>query len=223
MKKFWLCCAQDLADLVQEWGVVPFFKNEIEGFSVEEHTPPGLWFGSEPGPWEWKGPVIRLSHCAYGKFYRGKACYISRELFPELANYRRDGYDYDARMDEGLARQRDNAVMEELWRVPSYLSKDLRSLVCFTPARKKEFDGSLVFLQMQCYVNIADFEYERDKHGKEYGWGLARYTTPEAFFGTYFSERVYKNSPAESKEILREHLQKLLPHADGAKIGRFLG
>ncbi len=223
MKEFWLQSAEDLARLVEEWGFVPFFKNAVEGFSVEEHTPPHLWFGQEAGPWEWKGPVIRLSHCAYGKFYKGKAMYISRALFPDFANYRRDGYDYDSRMDEGIARRRDNAIMEELLRVPSFISKELKSLVCFSPERRKEFDGSITYLQMQCYVNIADFEYARDRQGREYGWGLARYTTPEAFFGVDFRERVYQNSPEESYELLRRHLEKLLPNASERQIAVILG
>lgn len=212
MEKFWLNQVDELCSLIEDWGFLPFFKNEIEGFSVEEHTPPSLWFqdGVE-GPWEWKGAAIRKSHCAYGKFYHKKACFISKELFPDFANLRRDGYDYDARMDEGLVRRRDNGIMEELSRAPSLLSTQLKALVCFTPQRKKEFEGSISHLQMMCYVNIADFEYAKSKAGKEYGWGLARYTTPEAFFGEEFTSRVYARSPEESKARLMEHLTRKFP------------
>lgn len=223
MENSWLQSPEDLAELVEEWGFVPFFKNAIEGFSVEEHTPPRLWFSDEAGPWEWKGPVIRLARCAYGKFYKGKAMYVSRKFFPDFANYRRNGYDYDSRMDEGIARRRDNAIMEELWKVPSLISKELKEFVCFSPERKKEFEGSITYLQMHCYVNIADFEYARDKTGKEYGWGLARYTTPEAFFGDDFSGRVYKNTPEKSRDLLFKHLKELLPHASAGQIEGILG
>ena len=76
--------AADIVALTNEWGFLPFFENGIPGFSVEELTPKELWFASDvDGPWEWKGPVIRASGCAYGKispctavhglrcFYRG--------------------------------------------------------------------------------------------------------------------------------------------------------
>ena len=94
---------EDLIRLIDTWGFVPFFRNAICGFSVEELTPPELWFSdTADGPWEWKGPAIRQSGCAYGKFFCGKAVFISREWFPEFANWRRDGYDYDAR---GITRE----------------------------------------------------------------------------------------------------------------------
>ena len=49
---------QDLIDAVLQFGIVPLFRNTIEGFSVEEHVSPEVWFGDGEGVWEWKGPVI---------------------------------------------------------------------------------------------------------------------------------------------------------------------
>ena len=78
--------AADIVALTNEWGFLPFFENGIPGFSVEELTPKELWFASDvDGPWEWKGPVIRASGCAYGKFFGGKAVFISREWFLDFA------------------------------------------------------------------------------------------------------------------------------------------
>ena len=58
---------QDLIDAVRTFGVVPLFANSFPGFSVEEHVSPEVWFSDEnEGAWEWKGPVIRESGCAYG-------------------------------------------------------------------------------------------------------------------------------------------------------------
>ena len=33
-------------------------------------------------------------------------------------------------------------------------------------------------------VVIADFEYNIDRHGRPYGWGVARYTVPERLYGS---------------------------------------
>ena len=94
---------KDLIEAVQSFGFIPLFRNSLPGFSVEEHVLPRVWFSGESGVWEWKGPVIQKTRCAYGKFFEKKAAFVSAEWFPDLANYRRDGYDFDARYDDGLA------------------------------------------------------------------------------------------------------------------------
>ena len=106
---------EELAELVKQMGFLPLLKNRVPGFSVEEHTPPELWFADGvEGPWEWKGPVIQMTGCAYGKFFHGKAGFISAEWFPDFANYRRDSYDFDARYEDGLARYQDKQVYDIL-------------------------------------------------------------------------------------------------------------
>lgn len=42
MEDFTIRSMQDLARQVQICGFLPLFKNQIPGFSVEEHTPPEL-------------------------------------------------------------------------------------------------------------------------------------------------------------------------------------
>ena len=45
---------EHIEELIRKWGFLPFFKNGIDGFSIEEMTPPNLLFGDEfnNGPWE---------------------------------------------------------------------------------------------------------------------------------------------------------------------------
>ena len=31
---------EQVEELIREWGFLPFFKNVVEGFSIEEMTPP---------------------------------------------------------------------------------------------------------------------------------------------------------------------------------------
>jgi len=214
---------EELMRLINEIGFLPYFRGEIPGFSIEENCP-CLWGSAEDpdGPWEWKGPVIRGSGCAYGKYYRGRACYISRDWFPDFANVRRDGYDYDARVEDGLARHRDRRIMEVLAERPSLLSKELKALSCAGEDSRKSFDANLTFLQMQGYITTVDFEYQTDRLGRRYGWGVARYATPENAFGADFTERVYLREPEESRDRIREHLRKLLPQASPDQIKRFL-
>lgn len=213
---------QDLLDAVERLGFLPLFENSIPGFSVEENVDPSVWFGGGEGPWEWKGPAIRELGCAYGKFLEKKAVFISREWFPDFANYRRDGYDFDARYEDGLASFRDKELYGLLDETAPIMTGDLRDRGDYRKGGKKGFETIITRLQAQCYVVIRDFKYKKDKSGKEYGWGVAEYTTPEKLWGGAFTDRVYQRSPEESYGRVLGHLQKLLPWADESALKRIL-
>ena len=217
--------AGDIAVLVNEVGFLPFFRNHIPGFSIEEHTPPERWFSDTlEGPWEWKGPVIRLSGGAYGKFFMSKAGFVSRDWFYDFANYRRDGYDFDARYDDGLSEHRDLLLVQTLEKTGPALSKILKREAGYGGKDGlKGFDTVITRLQMQCYVITSDFAYMTDKLGRPYGWGVCRYATPEQYFGADFGERVYEREPEESYARMLEHLRRLLPRTDEAALRRLLG
>lgn len=219
---FYIRTKKDLIKAVNRYGFVPLFTNSIPGFSVEEHVSAAAWFSGEEGVWEWKGPVIRESGCAYGKFFENKAVFISREWFPDFANYRRDGYDFDARFDDGLASYRDRDLFDLLQENAPILSKGLKQIGNYKKGGKKGFDTIITRLQAECYVVISDFIYETDKNGNTYGWGVAEYSTPERLFGTDFSDRVYQKTPEESFERIFEHLKNLLPKAEDKDIKRLL-
>ena len=221
---------QDLIDTVQEYGIVPYFSTSIPGFSLEEHCSPSILFNdTEENTWEWKGPVIRATGCAYGKFFEKKAAYVRKDLFLDLANYRRDGYDFDARYDDGLARFQDKQLFDLIEESAPVLSKVLRQNGGYAytgrwqkTEGRKGFDTSITRLQEQCYVLISDFVYTTDKNGNRRGWGVAEYSTPEKFMGADFSEHVYERSPEESRARLLDYLARLLPGASEKELKRFL-
>ena len=224
--KFIIKSKRDLIEALNEYGFIPFFQNSIEGFSVEEHVSPECWYndlGDSFWPaWEWKGPVIRETGCAYGKFFEKKACYISPEWFPDFANYRRDGYDFDARYDDGLAPYKDKLLYDLVGSNAPILSKKLKELGNYRKGGNKGFDTIMNRLQAQCYVVIGNFVYLRDKYGEPYGWGVAEYSTPEAVMGDGFTERVYSRPPEESYEKLMEHFCRLFPNEDIKVIKKFI-
>ena len=221
---------QDLIDTVQEYGIVPYFSTSIPGFSLEEHCSPSILFNdTEENTWEWKGPVIRATGCAYGKLFEKKAAYVRKDLFLDLANYRRDGYDFDARYDDGLARFQDKQLFDLIEESAPVLSKVLRQNGGYAYSGRwqktegrKGFDTSITRLQEQCYVLISDFVYTTDKNGNRRGWGVAEYSTPEKFMGADFSEHVYERSPEESRARLLDYLARLLPGASEKELKRFL-
>ncbi|MCR4906359.1 MAG: hypothetical protein K6A33_09785 [Clostridiales bacterium] len=212
---------QDLADAVERFGIVPLFANSIPGFSVEEHAAPEAWFSGDEGVWEWKGPVIRETGCAYGKFFEKKAAFVSWSVFPDLANWRRDGYDFDARFDDGLASYADQYLFNLIDARAPVLSGTLREIGNYKKGGRKGFETVLGRLMHQCYVQIDDFVYLRDRTGKPYGWGVAQYSTPEKQLGEAFSSAVYRKPPEASHAVIFERL-KALTGADDRAVQRFM-
>lgn len=223
MRFYELRSKEDIIKLVDEIGFLPFFTNEVNGFSIEEHTPRELWFSdTADGPWEWKGPIARSGNCLYGKFFGNKAGFISLEWFPDFANYRRDGYDFDSRYDEGLAQTKDKNVYDTIAEHGTLLSKSLKSICNYRKGGNKGYDTVITRLQMQSYVCIADFEYMRDKHGQQYGWGVAKYSTPEELFGYDKITEAYIREPNKSKERIADHLRKVLGDIEEDRILKFI-
>ena len=155
--------ADGLIAAVEQYGFLPFFRNEIHGFSIEELCPPELWFAYDvDGPWEWKGPAARSGKCLYGKLFNKKAGFVSREWIPDFANFRRDGYDFDARWDDGLASYKDKELYEAIAGEGRMLSKRLKEALNYRKGGNTGFETCITRLQMQSYVCIADFVYMQD-------------------------------------------------------------
>lgn len=228
----WIYTDMDMERRVLELGFLPFFRCGIPGFSIEEMTAPGLWFSAEDdGPWEWKGPVIREGHCAYGKIFNKKAGYVSLEWLPDMLNYRRSRR---YAKDEDTAAL-DDVVLQTVISEGSTTVKDLRRLLGFVKGRgrksayepvddmpevgKVSLEPILTRLMMGMRVVIADFEYNVDKHGRPYGWGVARYTTPEALYGNLRPDR----TPEESFGRIYGHLRSLFPDAPEKRIIDLIG
>lgn len=215
--------AEDIIKITEEIGFLPFFANNIEGFSIEENCPNELWFAPDKdGPWEWKGPIARDGRCVYGKFFANKAGFVSKEWFPILANYRRDGYDFDARYEDGLVSKKDKDVYDIVYKNGSVISKKIKSALNYRKGENVGFETVITRLQMQTYINTADFVYMKDKNGNEYGWGVAEYTTPEKMFGENYISNAYSEEPERSRERIYEHLLKILKISDNNALKRLI-
>ena len=215
--------ADELEKLVEEIGFLPFFKNEIKGFSVEEVTPAGYWFSDDvDGPWEWKGAVAAGRKVAYAKLFDKKAGYVSRKWYPDLANYRRVGFDFNDRYHEGLSSYKDKELMDILRKKGSCLSVELKRSGNYGREGNKGFETVITRLQMQTYITVKNFEYKLDRFGQPYGWGIARYAASEDWLGEEMVAASYGIDPEESKEYMKKHLKALLPQATEMQIEKLI-
>jgi hypothetical protein len=89
---------------IRHYGIIPFFRNRIIGWSIEELTDPGYWFYSSDnlGPWDWKIDAVREGDIAYGKFLGGKAAFATVEWYRHLMNWRRSLQKYRLPLGEKM-------------------------------------------------------------------------------------------------------------------------
>lgn len=222
---------RELADWINEVGFLPLFGNEIKGFSVEEHVSPDFWWtgDAEQDPWEWRETIARSRETAYGKFFGKKAGFISLAWLPYFANARRDGYDFDARYDDGLANARAKRGMDVFsdgdggWKDEPIFSTELKRLAGFGKDGAKNFPGVVTELQMQLYLVAADFRRRKNKRGGEYGMAVSVLLPPEAVWGYDAVTAAYAEPPEESARRIAEQIRTHWPSADEASVWRMVG
>lgn len=223
--------SNDVEERCLELGFLPFFRCGIPGFSIEEMIAPDYWFTDEEGAWEWKGPIIREGHCAYGKFFNRKAGFVSREWLPDWINYRRSRHlapNEDAAALDDVVMQtilvEGTATIQELRRMLGFARGRGRRTAAdpeseFPEDEKISLDPILTRLQMEARLVIADFEYNVDRRGNTYGWGIARYTAPESLYGP----QTAGCTPAESFDRIYGHFRRLFPEAPDRALRKLIG
>lgn len=211
----------ELMQLIQQIGFLPLLDGGVRGFSAMEMAdeesryvvyPDGGW---DWPLWKWKGPVVTEGNCVYGKFFSGKAGFISREWWPDFMNYRRSTH------PKPQENSIEEAILLTLQEQGSLITRELRAACDFTgPKMRSKFDGYVTRLQMACRIITQDFVYPRDKHGNEYGWGWALLTTPEQLLGKEACR--CGRTPQQSLERIVDHLRHILPHASEHQIMKLI-
>ncbi len=226
---------QELVNWINEIGFLPLFGNEVEGFSAEEHTSPDFWWTGDlqEDPWEWRQIIAASKQVAYGKFFGNKAGFISLEWLPYFVNFRRDGYDFDARYQDGLAGRREKKIMDffigedeegdAVYKDEMILSTQLKKAAGFGKGGLKNYPGVITGLQMQLYLVIADFQRRRNKRGEEYGMAVSIMLPPETIWGYDTVTAAYSEKPKESWERIFDHVTDMYPDADEADVIRLIG
>lgn len=215
---------QELENWIGEVGFLPLFRNEIPGFSVEEHTAARFWFSGDPeqDPWLWREQIARKGRIAYGKFFAGKAGFISPEWLPYFANCRRDGYDFDSLWEEGLASRRSRLIMDTVEKMPGVTGPALKIAAGFGKGGEKNFSGIVTGLQMQLYLVASDFRRKISRAGTEYGMPVTVYATPEQLWGYDAVTAAYSEDPRISAGRIAERVRSCFPWAEEDQLKKVL-
>lgn len=214
----------ELTELISRVGFLPLFRNEIEGFSVEEHVNPHFWWSGIPerDPWEWRKDAARSGEMVYGKFFGGKAGMISLEWIPLFMSVRRNGYEFEDLWYEGKIRHREKKIMDCLSGVPEMPGWMLKREAGFGRGGEKNFEGSITSLQDLLFVIISDFRPRKNKYGIDYGWDVSVYSRPEERFGEEVFREFRRLSPERSRAEISEQMNSLYPHMTPAQFTRLI-
>ena len=226
--------AAELVSWLNEIGFLPFFANEVPGFSAEEHTGSHAWWtgNKDTDPWEWREEIAASHAIAYGKFFDGRTGFISQDWLPYFANARRLGWDFDGKWQDGRASAREKAIMEHFMNVESedepefndaaILSTELKKSAGFGKDGAKNYPGILTGLQMQLYLVIGGFKRRVNKRGGEFGMAVSVIMTPESMWGYELMASAYDEEPAESWQRIFDHTKEHWP-ADEHAIIKLIG
>lgn len=221
-------CIHDVDEAVEyinRVGFLPLFKNEIPGFSLEERTVAEYWWSDDPvrDPWRWRIAIAKRHDVLYGKFFAKKAGFISKKWLPVFANYRRDGYDFDALFEDEKAPIKHKNIMDHFMENDAEIySYELKKLAGFGKDGEKGFDGAITSLMMQTYLCNCDFRKRINQKGVEYGWDVAVYSSPEHIYGYDHVTSCYKEDPRTSWGKIVDHMKLLYPEAKDMQIRKIL-
>ncbi len=214
----------ELTEFIDELGFLPLFKNTIEGFSVEEMTAAEGWFGGivDEDPWAWREVIAAEGKLAYGKLFANRAGFLSREWYPIFAAYRRNGYDFDSRYEDGLASYRAKRIIDVLEQAEFLPSNEIKKLAGFGKEGEKGFEGVMTSLQMQTYITVHSFRRRINKKNEEYGWSVANFIISEKLFGAEHVRSAYQLSQAEAKLRITKRVKEKFSSASEAEIERVI-
>ena len=234
---------------IRHFGILPFFKCGVPGWSVEELTAPGCWIFEDDdavlGPWDWKIDAVREGDIAYGKFLGGKAAFATVEWYRELMNWRRSqprwrmavgGRYRVTTAHDKLMKRLAPVALAAIREAGALEARELR-LICSaheqTPIKKNVMDSIIQFLQMGTWSVIGDFERVYRGPDLTYnGWQRASNTTPDELFAIpdlpIASASLRKDplatslTPAASRTRLIAHIRDYFPVADQKVLEKLL-
>ena len=200
--------AETMYRAILEAGIIPFFRNPIQGYSIEELTAPEYWFDGDAGvlgPWDWKIDCIQSGDIVYGKFLGGKAAFATVEWYREIRAWRL------SRLSPDTSGQK---ILDFIGKNGAISIKEVRELL---GVKKAAADSAIARLQMQCRVVTGDIQRVYRGEDLHYnGWQVSSFTTPEALFGNAgdfpwpfrddADPLATEGTPEDSLERLIEHI-----------------
>ncbi len=166
---------EDFVARVEELGFMSLFP-AIPGLpSVEDETPPGIWFQDDTttDPWNWKSRVAEEKRLAYGCLLGGIKGFVAPRMY---------GHFHAAfHLASVESRWKDGVLSPLAWKAWSQFDAragiGTRELCVLCGVKSGRLDSVLADLQRTYDLTVAGREYRLDRSGRPYGWPSNRYET----------------------------------------------
>jgi hypothetical protein len=164
---------EDFIERAEELGFLTLFPT-IPGLpSLEEETPPGIWFQDDEAadPWSWKSRAAEEKRLAYGCLLGGAKGFVAPRMYAHFFRV------FHRRSVE--ERWRDGVLSPLAWKAWSAFqdraAAGTRELRRLTGAKGGKLDAVLADFQRTYDLAIAGREYRIDRTGRPYGWASNLY------------------------------------------------
>ncbi len=211
--------ASEAAEFIIEAGIMPFLRNAVVGFSLQDHVPEGYFESADKAlnPWYWRYEFGADSEIIYGKFLRKKLGFCTRRYYPHLINIRRQNRGVQQLFEAGEISKTSFLVMRSLAQGDAVQGVAFREELGLS---RSEADAAFAELMNATLLVIVGFECRRGKNQQPYGWPLAVYARPEDEYGL----DILKTGcpPQASLEVLVRRIREIAPQATETQIRAFL-
>ena len=204
--------SEKMIGAIREIGIVPFFRSQVSGWSIEDLTHPDAWFYTSDvlGPWDWKINAVHEG-IIYGRYLSRRAAFATPEFYRHLMNWRRSLPQYqfalerelEARtIDQRLQKYLSPVLLSAIREKESLESSEIREILnkevplqirrkvgghvekyLIPKVTKQAVDFLLGYLDMGTWTVIGDITRVYRGPNCEYkGWQRNTVTTPDALF-----------------------------------------
>ena len=206
---------ESMINAIKEIGIIPFSKNTVPGWSIQEITDPDFWFttSDQLGPWDWKVEAVREG-IVYGKFISRKSAFATVEFYRHLMNWRRSlpkyqipvGGRFKAKtLDDKLMQLFSPTLLASIRERESLDSSEIRPLLeelvpvearkrigghlekyLLPNIKKQAVDFLIQYLDMGTWTIVGDITRVYRGPNCEYkGWQKNSITTPDLLFEVF--------------------------------------
>jgi len=218
---------RDFVSIVEDMGFMPLSNNCINFISLDGSsglTESDLWHTNLPSdPWMWRVQIVQEHKAAYAKLFHKKPGFISLEWYPKFLAARRKGRTFEEMYSEGFLSN-DAKKIYTLFEANEILAvHEIKSMAGFTKELNSKYESAMCELQMGMFITVNGTKQKISAKGEEYGWPATAYSTVETWAGDKLIEKAKGIKPKDAMDEILQRIKEITPHAESAKIKRFLG